>query len=148
MPHSENAGASPGRGALFPARSVPLQARLETRTWRLGTALWLQGLRFGCGPSFVIGLASAASAPARGRCQLLPPLPGLQMAPPAPGSSPSHRPLLPPVLPNHLYSTPFSTRCPVTTRSTLCTFPIPELGGKKYSRNRIILSYKPQRKSD
>lgn len=154
MPQRESAGASPGCVALFPARSVPRQALLETRTWYLGTVLWLQGLRFGCGPSLVIGLASATSAPTRGwgcRCQLLPPSPGLQMARPAPGSSPSDGPLLPPVLPHRLYSTTYSRHYSVTTCSlahpaTLFAFPIQELGSRRYSGSNIVLSYKPQRK--
>lgn len=154
MPQRESAGASPGHGALFPTHSVTPQALLETRTLCLGTSLWLQGMCFGCGPSFVIGLASAASAPAQGQgcqCQLLPSPPRLQMAPPASGSSPSDGPLLPLVLLNHLYSITFSRRYSVTTRSlahpaTLLAFPIPELGSRRYSISNIVLSYKPQTK--
>lgn len=127
----------------------PPQALLETRTLCLGTALWLQGLCFGCGPSFVIGLASAASAPARGPAA--PPPPGLQMSPPAPGSSPSDGPLLPPVLPNCLWSTTFSRCYSITIRSlarpaSLLPFPISELGSRMYSISKIVLSYKPQKK--
>lgn len=155
MPQRESAGASPGYRALFPARSVPPRALPETRTWCLGTAVWLQGLCFGCGPSFVIGLASAASAPAQGwgcRCQMLPPPPpGLQMAPPAPGSSPSDGSLLPPVLTNCLYSTTYSRCYSVTTHSlahptTLLAFPIAELGSRRCSMSNIVLSYEPQKK--
>lgn len=74
---------SPPQGmGHFPTLSAPPQALLEMRTWCFGTALWLQGLYFGCGPSFVIGLARAASASAWGwscLCQLLPLHPGCRL---------------------------------------------------------------------
>lgn len=47
------------RDAFPPSPSLPLPL-LETRTWCPGTAAWLQGSCFGCRPSSVIGLASAA----------------------------------------------------------------------------------------
>lgn len=66
---------SPQGTGHFLTLSVPSQALLEMRTCCLGTALWLQGLHFGCRPSFVIGLAKAASVSAWGwgcQSQLLP----------------------------------------------------------------------------
>lgn len=124
------------------------------RTWCLGTALWLQGFHFGCGPSFVIGLASAASACAWGwscQCQLLP-LPGLQIAPATPrGTSAFDSPLFHPVLWYNIHRTTFSRHYAVTTHSLvhpdiLLASPIPEPGSRRYSVSNIMLNYKPQKK--
>lgn len=154
MPQRESAKVSPGRGPLIPVHSVLPQALLEMRTWFLGTALWLQCLRFGCRPSFIIGLASIASAPARGQgcqCQLLPLPPGLQMAPPVLNSSSSNSFLLPPILLNHLHSTTLRRRYSGTTHcsahpATLLAFPIRDLGSKRYSVSNTVLRYMPQEK--
>lgn len=144
---------SPQGMGHFPTLSVPPQALLEMRTWCLGMALWLQGLHFGCGPSFVIGLARAASASAWGwgcRCQLLPLHPDCRLPHQHPVPHPDS-PLFHPVLCNHLHRTTFSRHYAVTTHSlahpdTLLASPIPEPGSRRYSMSNIMLSYKPQKK--
>lgn len=72
-----------------------------------------------------------------------PPPPRLQIVPPAPGTSPSDRPIFHSVLCNHLHSTTFSRHYAVTTHSlahpnTLLTSPIPEPGSRRYSMSNIM----------
>lgn len=128
LPHSLCSPTSPPRDEDLVFWHGPLAAGLAFWLW----TIFCNWAGEGC-LCFCLGLELPVPA--------APPPPRLQIAPPAPGTSPADSPFFHPVLCNHLHRTTVSRHYAFTTHSlahpgTLLTSPIPEPGSRRYSMSK------------